>query len=88
MTTSTHDSEAMCRDVVIQFAAVSKASDRAGFAIIASALRDCESGTATHDGMDVAEIEKLFLNSRLADRTQWLSVRAVSHADDEKIEIE
>jgi DNA-binding FrmR family transcriptional regulator len=57
--------DANCRDVVIQLAAVSKAIDRAGFAIVASALQDCvsdESETGTHDGMDVAEIEKLFLS--------------------------
>lgn len=57
--------DANCRDVVIQLAAVSKAIDRAGFAIVASALQDCvsdEGETGTHDGMDVAEIEKLFLS--------------------------
>ncbi|MEO8094105.1 MAG: metal-sensitive transcriptional regulator [Pseudolysinimonas sp.] len=57
--------DANCRDVVIQLAAVSKAIDRAGFALVASALQDCVSAdgdTKTHDGMDVAEIEKLFLS--------------------------
>lgn len=57
--------DANCRDVVTQLAAVSKAIDRAGFAIVASALQDCvsdERDAGTHDGMDVAEIEKLFLS--------------------------
>lgn len=57
--------DANCRDVVTQLAAVSKAIDRAGFAVVASALKDCATDTsdgATHDGMDVAEIEKLFLS--------------------------
>jgi DNA-binding FrmR family transcriptional regulator len=58
--------DANCRDVVIQLAAVSKALDRAGFAIVASALQDClaenPAGTGTHDGMDKAEIEKLFMS--------------------------
>lgn len=58
--------DANCRDVVTQLAAVSKALDRAGFAIVASALQDCltdATGTAgTHDGMDQAEIEKLFMS--------------------------
>ncbi|WP_374970951.1 metal-sensitive transcriptional regulator [Terrabacter sp. BE26] len=50
-----------CRDIVTQLAAVSKALDRAGFAVIATALREC----ITHpdgDTMDVAEMEKLFLS--------------------------
>ncbi|WP_417554749.1 metal-sensitive transcriptional regulator [Microbacterium sp.] len=49
-----------CRDVVIQLAAVSKALDRAGYAIVASAMRNCvadpESESLTPD-----ELEKLFL---------------------------
>src|SRR3546814_14567571 len=37
------DAGAECRDVVIQLAAVSKALDRAGYAIVASAMRNCRS---------------------------------------------
>lgn len=50
-----------CKDVVTQLAAVAKALDRAGFAVIASGLRDC---LANPDGpvMDVAEMERLFLS--------------------------
>lgn len=56
-------SEADCRDVVTQLAAVSKALDRAGYAIIANAMSSCldEGGPGTHDGMTPVEIEKLFL---------------------------
>ena len=53
--------EANCRDVVIQLAAVSKALDRAGFAIISNALRDCVDG-GEHDEMDARDLEKLFLS--------------------------
>ena len=50
-----------CKDVVTQLAAVSKALDRAGFAVIATGLRQClndPDGT----GMDVESMEKLFLS--------------------------
>jgi DNA-binding FrmR family transcriptional regulator len=50
-----------CQDVVTQLAAVSKALDRAGFAVIATGLRQCiadESG----ESMDLARLEKLFLS--------------------------
>jgi DNA-binding FrmR family transcriptional regulator len=48
-----------CRDVVTQVAAVSKALDRAGFAIIANSLRKCMAG---EDATDPADLEKLFLS--------------------------
>lgn len=50
-----------CRDVVNQLAAVNRALDRAGFAIISSGMREC---LASADGMneeDQATMEKLFL---------------------------
>jgi DNA-binding FrmR family transcriptional regulator len=50
-----------CRQVLTQLAAVSKALDRAGFAITANAMRDCVTG-GEHDDMDAAELEKLFLS--------------------------
>lgn len=53
--------EANCRDVVTQLAAVSKALDRAGFAIISNAMRDCADG-GEHDQMDAKELERLFLS--------------------------
>ena len=52
-----------CKDVVTQLAAVSKALDRAGFAIVASGLQQClveNDGDA--DSLDVKKMEKLFLS--------------------------
>ena len=54
-----------CEDIVTQLSAVSRALDRAGFAIIASGMRQClvqpqqdgEAGT-----LDVQKLEKLFLS--------------------------
>lgn len=58
-----------CRAVVTQLAAVSSALDRAGFAIISTALRECIADTpdpawpaSTASGkLTVDELEKLFL---------------------------
>lgn len=49
-----------CRDVVTQLAAVSKALDRAGFAIIATGMEQCISQQDAT--MDKKELEKLFLS--------------------------
>ena len=49
-----------CRDVVTQIAAVSKAVDRAGFAVIAAGLRRCVADPQA--GPDTAEMERLFLS--------------------------
>jgi DNA-binding FrmR family transcriptional regulator len=51
-----------CEDVVTQLAAVSRALDRAGFAIVATGLRQCLVEGADDDGVDVAKMEKLFLS--------------------------
>jgi DNA-binding FrmR family transcriptional regulator len=48
-----------CEDIVTQLAAVSKALDRAGFAIVASGLQQCMAGG---DELDVKKMEKLFLS--------------------------
>ena len=49
-----------CKDVVTQLAAVSRAIDKAGFAIIASGLRQCiEDPDAS---LDTDELQKLFLS--------------------------
>jgi DNA-binding FrmR family transcriptional regulator len=53
--------EANCRDILTQLSAVSKALDRAGFAIISNAMRDCVDG-GEHDQMDAKELERLFLS--------------------------
>ena len=54
-----------CRSVVTQLSAVSSALDKAGFAIIATAMKECvaEDGKPTKDGdMSVDDLEKLFLS--------------------------
>ena len=53
-----------CREVVTQLAAVSSALDRAGFAIIATAMTDCladPDATERTDDITTEELEKLFL---------------------------
>ena len=50
-----------CKDIVTQLAAVSKALDRAGFAVIATGLRECITNPEG-ETMDVAQMEKLFLS--------------------------
>jgi DNA-binding FrmR family transcriptional regulator len=49
-----------CRDVVVQVAAASRALDKAGFAVIASGLRECLSRPDPERGL--AELERLFLS--------------------------
>ncbi len=52
-----------CEDVVTQLAAVSKALDRAGFAIVASGLQQClTEGDGDVNSVDVKKMEKLFLS--------------------------
>jgi DNA-binding FrmR family transcriptional regulator len=51
-----------CEDVVTQLAAVSRALDRAGFAIVASGLRQCMANGDDVDSLDVKKMEKLFLS--------------------------
>ena len=51
-----------CHDVVTLLAAVSKALDRAGFAIVASGLRQCVTQPAKAGTPDLAALEKLFLS--------------------------
>lgn len=51
-----------CKDIVMQLAAVSKALDRAGFAVIATGLRQCLTENPDGSGMDTAQLEKLFLS--------------------------
>ena len=48
-----------CKAVVTQLSAVSKALDRAGFAIIASGMEQCM--TSPEKDLDRKELEKLFL---------------------------
>ena len=53
-----------CRDVVTQLSAVSSALDKAGFAIIATAMRECMAGDSTTSDQkpSVEDLEKLFLS--------------------------
>jgi DNA-binding FrmR family transcriptional regulator len=51
-----------CEDVVTQLAAVSRALDRAGFAIVASGLQQCLANGDGIDSVDVKKMEKLFLS--------------------------
>jgi DNA-binding FrmR family transcriptional regulator len=51
-----------CEDVVTQLAAVSRALDRAGFAIVASGLQQCLAEGNGVDSVDAKKMEKLFLS--------------------------
>ena len=51
-----------CRDVITQLAAVNKALDRAGFAIISTNLRECVTSPEGLQAEDQAVLEKLFLS--------------------------
>jgi len=51
-----------CRDIVTQLAAVNRALDRAGFAIISTGLKQCLTEPDGADSMDTKAMEKLFLS--------------------------
>lgn len=51
-----------CQDIVTQVAAVSKALDRAGFAIISTGLRQCLTDPDESSEASVASLEKMFLS--------------------------
>ncbi|QNK83445.1 metal-sensitive transcriptional regulator [Nakamurella sp. PAMC28650] len=51
-----------CQDVVTQLAAVGKAIDRAGFAVIAAGLKQCLLDSGGHETLDTAAMEKMFLS--------------------------
>ena len=51
-----------CEDVVTQLAAVSRALDRAGFAIVATGLQQCLTTGDGLDSVDAKKMEKLFLS--------------------------
>jgi DNA-binding FrmR family transcriptional regulator len=50
-----------CEAVVTQLAAVSKALDKAGFAIVATGIQHCMVNPDDPSGIDVKKMEKLFL---------------------------
>jgi len=51
-----------CQDVVTQLAAVSRALDRAGFAVIAAGLKQCLVESGGEETLDTKVMEKLFLS--------------------------
>jgi len=51
-----------CKDVVTQLAAVNRALDRAGFAIMATGLKQCLTESDGKDSIDLKTMEKLFLS--------------------------
>ncbi len=51
-----------CEDVVTQLAAVSRALDRAGFAIVATGLKQCLAEDGDPGSLDTKKMEKLFLS--------------------------
>ena len=51
-----------CEDVVTQLAAVSRALDRAGFAIVATGLKQCMAQDGDAAALDTKKMEKLFLS--------------------------
>ncbi|WP_394768848.1 metal-sensitive transcriptional regulator [Lacisediminihabitans sp.] len=55
------ESGGSCKDVVTQLAAVSSALDKAGFAIVSSAMRQCLTEDGAENSLTVDELEKLFL---------------------------
>ncbi|TRW44083.1 metal-sensitive transcriptional regulator [Georgenia yuyongxinii] len=56
------EEERDCEDVVTQLSAVSRALDRAGFAIIATGMRQCLADPENEQTLDVQKLEKLFLS--------------------------
>ena len=58
------EEEKPCRDVVTQLSAVCGALDRAGFAILSNAMKECVAdpdGALEKDGITTEELEKLFM---------------------------
>lgn len=51
-----------CEDVVTQLAAVSKALDRAGFALVAQGLQQCLQDPSDEGAADLERLERLFLS--------------------------
>ena len=51
-----------CKEVVTQLAAVNRALDRAGFAIIATGLKQCLTEAGGDESVDLQTMEKLFLS--------------------------
>jgi DNA-binding FrmR family transcriptional regulator len=50
-----------CRDIVTQLSAAGKALDQVGFRMLTSGLLNCLNDPSTSTDVDLAEIERLFL---------------------------
>ena len=50
-----------CEDVLVQLAAVLKALERTGFAIVATGLQQCIAAGDRPESVDVKKMERLFL---------------------------
>ncbi|MDO5093482.1 MAG: metal-sensitive transcriptional regulator [Propionibacteriaceae bacterium] len=51
-----------CSEVITQLAAVSKAIDRAGYAIIAQGMKSCLAKDPSGESVDTKKLERLFLS--------------------------
>ena len=51
-----------CKDIVTQLVAVNHALDRAGFALIATNLKQCLTESGGQESVDIKTLEKLFLS--------------------------
>ena len=51
-----------CEAAVTQIAAVSKAVERAGYAVIATGMRSCYAQDPRGEAVDAARLEKMFLS--------------------------
>lgn len=58
----TFENEGDCKDVITQLSAVSSALDRAGYSIVANALKSCITKEGPEAHMTPEELEKLFLS--------------------------
>ncbi len=59
------EDDAPCRDILTQLTAANHALDRAAFLIVATAMEDCvdnPEAARDRDGLDLEELEKLFLS--------------------------
>ena len=56
------EDERDCQEIVTQLAAVSKALDRVGFAVIAASLKQCLTQDPDSEHLDTAAVERLFLS--------------------------
>jgi len=51
-----------CEDIVTQISAVSRALDRAGFAVVASGMRQCLTASDGNQDVHVRTLERVFLS--------------------------